>query len=399
MIDRPEIDEMAQRLGVHASAVQRDYVCGWLLAAIFGGGWLGERLVLKGGNCLRKGYFESGRYSEDLDFSCGGWIPEARLRAELNALCPLVTERAGVHFDVDATRVAHRRNLDGGRSVTEARVYFRDFYGAESELRLKVKLDVTQFDRLHLAPVRRPLIHPYSDAGECAVTMRCVRLEEVLATKLRCLLQRKHSGDFFDLVYGPLSAGAVSLDLRTLIDVFYRVTVFGENPLVAKGLFVDLPFGEMGGDWERFIVCPRASRVPFDQAKDAFLGLIERLIRGEPQRTRSSVFFPSVLRRPIMRAADTMTLLRMEYDGFERLVEPYELAFKIRKEGASPRAREYLYVYDTTGGRSGPGIKCFVSDKVGGASNTDHGFVPRCLVELKKAGSAEPVSTFARRTD
>jgi hypothetical protein len=35
MIGRSEIDSMAEKLGVHASAIQRDYVHGWLLALLY----------------------------------------------------------------------------------------------------------------------------------------------------------------------------------------------------------------------------------------------------------------------------------------------------------------------------------------------------------------------------
>ncbi|RZL68234.1 MAG: hypothetical protein EOP77_01985 [Variovorax sp.] len=69
MIDKPEIDAMAESLDVHTSNVQRDYAFGWLLAGVFEfSNPLGQLLVLKGGNCFRKAYFETARYSGDLDF-------------------------------------------------------------------------------------------------------------------------------------------------------------------------------------------------------------------------------------------------------------------------------------------------------------------------------------------
>jgi len=67
MIGRGEIDSMAGKLGVHASAIQRDYVHGWLLSLRYSSRSLADRLVLKGGNCLRKGHFENARYSRDDD--------------------------------------------------------------------------------------------------------------------------------------------------------------------------------------------------------------------------------------------------------------------------------------------------------------------------------------------
>lgn len=77
MIDRDEIDATSKLLGVHTSDVQRDYLYGWLLAGLYGDNPLmWDRLVLKGGNAFRKGYFVSTRFSGDLDFTAQpGCIP------------------------------------------------------------------------------------------------------------------------------------------------------------------------------------------------------------------------------------------------------------------------------------------------------------------------------------
>lgn len=55
--------------------------------------------------------------------------------------------------------------------------------------------DVTEFDRLHLPVQTRRLIHPYSDAADCNAEVRVVKLEEALADKLSCLIQRRYSFD------------------------------------------------------------------------------------------------------------------------------------------------------------------------------------------------------------
>ena len=85
-----------------------------------------------------------------------------------------------------------------------------------------------------------------------------------------------------------------------------------------------------------------------------------------------------------MQAGHDLTLLRIRYHGIERMVEPYSLKYKQRRDGL---AREYLYVYDRTGGRnSGPGLKSLVYQGVNSIENTDMQFEPRCEVELSKAG-------------
>jgi hypothetical protein len=48
--------------------------------------------------------------------------------------------------------------------------------------------------------------------------------------------------------------------------------------------------------------------------------------------------------------------------------------------------REYLYVYDRVGGRSGPGIKKFVSEEIQSIENTETKFDPREQIELSRSG-------------
>ena len=69
MIDRSEILAVAADLSLEANVVEKDYVLGWLLAGIYTSQLLAEKWVFKGGTCLKKCYFETYRFSEDLDFT------------------------------------------------------------------------------------------------------------------------------------------------------------------------------------------------------------------------------------------------------------------------------------------------------------------------------------------
>ena len=395
MIERGEIEAVSKELGIDISHVQRDYVFGWFLSQLYSSSSLGQRLVLKGGNCLRKGYFESGRYSRDLDFSISSSISDSDLGRELNAIGNSLSERANIEFELDRTRVEEKKGADEDKRITEARLYFRDFYGQESELVLGIRLDITQFRKLYLPVQEQNLLHPYSDADACQTRIRCVKIEELLATKMRCLLQRRHIADLFDLIYATFISKEIDVNRSELLSVFYRATVFGNSPGVAKGLFLDLPLESLKEYWPKFIACPKKSWFPFDDARNNLLSLINNLIPHNAIHDRSPILFPSSLRNPILEAGQSLTLLSIGYDRVKRLVEPYSLVFKTRKDGV---AREYFYAYDTTGGRtSGPGLKTFVPGNIEFVENTDQQFVPRFEVELRKAGSAEIADVFRGR--
>jgi predicted nucleotidyltransferase component of viral defense system len=95
MINKHELEAKASAFEIHTSDVQRDYVFGWLLVGFFTVSSLKDSLFLKGGNALRKGYFENTRFSADLDFGIPGDISEAVLRQEIALICALVQERSG----------------------------------------------------------------------------------------------------------------------------------------------------------------------------------------------------------------------------------------------------------------------------------------------------------------
>lgn len=84
MITRDELLLQAQNFDLNQADVQRDYVFGWIISGIFRESTLGSQAVLKGGNALRKGYFPSTRFSDDLDFSSQHGLDGQAVLQELN---------------------------------------------------------------------------------------------------------------------------------------------------------------------------------------------------------------------------------------------------------------------------------------------------------------------------
>jgi len=386
VITKGEIEAKAEEFGIHVSNVERDYVFGWLLYALYSQSSLKDSLVLKGGNCFRKAYFPYTRFSNDLDFSTASGLDKQYLATELNAVCDLVQEKTGVIFEKNRNRVEEKNNSDSDKTIYEVRLYFQDFYGNPHTITISVRLDITQFDRIYLPVQNRVIIHPYSDAGECQVPIRCQKLEELLASKLKCLLQRRHSFDLYDFVYSVFINRDIEVDRSEIVRTFLRKTIFERSPGVARGLLLELPFEVFRAIWGKYIVCPKQSLIDFDTALTRFKEGIEGLFgHFRVDYYGSIAFFPSRLRNAIMDAASNLTLLELVYDGVPRTVEPYSLVFKRRKMDGF--GQEYFYAYDQTGGRtSGPGLKTFLHPKIQGIKNTTTTFEPRFRVELSKAG-------------
>lgn len=63
MITKEEISKLALEKGLEASQIEKDYVLGWILAAISQNQMLSKTWLFKGGNSLRKCFFKDYRYS------------------------------------------------------------------------------------------------------------------------------------------------------------------------------------------------------------------------------------------------------------------------------------------------------------------------------------------------
>ncbi len=394
MISRDEIEAKADEFGIHTSNVQRDYVFGWLIAGLYDVSPLKDVLILKGGNALRKGYFPATRFSDDLDFTTTQGLDADMLVREFNQVCRFAEAASGVKFDIEQNRVVGEQLIERGKRVYKMRLYFRDFSGNADHITLRIKVDVTEFDRILLEPQTRRLIHQYSDASEFDCDIRVVKLEEALADKLKCLIQRRYSYDLFDLVYGVFVNRELDIDRAELVQTFLRKTVFERSPVVARDLLLGVPFDLMRGFWNR-LVCPKVSLLSFDSAVGLFRDGLRSLFQPFSWGAHlAGAYFPAEYRNSILQAGSDMTLLRVTYDGITRVVEPYSLVFKQRKDGV---AQEYFYGYDQTGGHtSGPSIKAFLQGGMQRIENTDEKFEPRYTVELSKAGDSDNVGYFAR---
>lgn len=389
MIDNIEIKQKAESFEINTSDVQRDYVFGWILTGLYKHSNLKDKLVLKGGNCFRKAYFENTRFSNDLDFSCNTNISVEYMSTEFGAICNFISEQTGIIFKKEQTLIKPKKLADSDKTIYDVRLYFENFYGASGKMDLKVDLDVSTFDRIYLPVQDRSLIHPYSDAAKCDATIKCIKLEELLASKLKCLLQRRHIVDLFDYVYSTFIKKHFDVSRSEILSVFFKKTIYEGAPGIVRGLLLDLPFEALRRFW-KYVTAPKQSEIEYDQAVELFKQEISDSLPTSPRnnvcgKAPELSFFPSHLRNPIMEAGSTKTLLKLTYHGIQRMVEPYSLKYKVRKRDGV--GQEYFYGYDRTGGqKTGESIKVFLSEKVEAIENTTETFEPRYLIELSKAG-------------
>jgi len=387
MIDKKEIEKKAKKFEIHSSNVQRDYVFGWFLYGLFTESNLKNEIFLKGGNALRKGYFENTRYSRDLDFGIPNDIDQAVLLDEINKVCDLIQERAQVKFDRSRNKVEEKFTASEvpipNLKVYEANIYFDDFYGNAEHIKIKISMDITRFDKVLLEIQTVPLIHPYSDADEVKCNIRCMKLEEIIATKLKCLLQRQHAPDLFDYAYSISLLGG-ELNKEEVVQTFIQKTIYDRNPHILKDILCETPFDYFKQYWNTTIVCAKKMTMSVEEAIKLFIDDLENLFSIYPDNGyRDFTYFTPEFRVPIMKAGRTQTLLKIRYKGEDRIVEPYSLKYLQKKDGEE---KEYFYVFNKIGGKHKPGIRSLLAEGLESIENTDEEFEPQFVIELSKSG-------------
>ena len=106
MIDRREILEAATRMSLNPHVVEKDYVLGWMLAGIDAHPVLRESWVFKGGTCLKKCFFETYRFSEDLDFTLREprHLEEGFLKDAFAQIGAWIYDRSGIQVPAEAQK-------------------------------------------------------------------------------------------------------------------------------------------------------------------------------------------------------------------------------------------------------------------------------------------------------
>lgn len=150
MIDKSEIMEFSREFGLRANVIEKDYVLGWVLAGIFNHPVLGSSWAFKGGTCLKKCFFETYRFSEDLDFTLSEseHLKQDFLVSCFDEISQWVYNAAGIEFPQHLIRFEVFQNNCGGFSA-EGSIGYRGPLQPKGDLP-RIKLDLTTDEILRM---------------------------------------------------------------------------------------------------------------------------------------------------------------------------------------------------------------------------------------------------------
>lgn len=200
MIEKNEILKMAAGLGLNPDTVEKDYILGWMLFGINQHREI-SNWAFKGGTSLKKCFFETFRFSEDLDFTLSdqSHLAENFLLKNFIEITDFLSEEVGIVFFKERYKL---KIIDKGNGKYSAigKIHYNGPLRRRQGV-ATIKLDLTTDEILVLKTVRKQVHHPYTDKPPQGIYANCYAFEEVVAEKIRALAQRARPRDLYDVIH------------------------------------------------------------------------------------------------------------------------------------------------------------------------------------------------------
>ena len=225
MISKREISRLAIEKQVRTSTIDKDWVLGHFIDAVFSIPECRKNLIFKGGTCLKKCRLPDYRFSEDLDFTSieDKFVFDLPM---LEKIVALVTSRADMPLNINSLDILQFNDRLTGYSA-QIRYWGADHRKDQNPPEparwlTSIKIEIILYEMLCFEAEKKNVIHPYSDSlTENANDIPVYDIHEVLAEKFRALIQRSYTAprDYYDIWY--LSKHFSTIDWRLIVQAFY----------------------------------------------------------------------------------------------------------------------------------------------------------------------------------
>jgi predicted nucleotidyltransferase component of viral defense system len=285
MIRKKEIEQKAEEQNVPKSTIDKDWVLGHFIDAIYSIPECREKLVFKGGTCLRKCYYPNYRFSEDLDFT--SLDPSFVLdKKKLKQITDLITVRTEVPLHIhEVSEMRFKDQLTGYKAVVK-------YWGADHSANqapppperwnTSVKIEIILYEQMVFPVEQREVFHPYSDGlSQTPLIVPCYALREVVSEKLRALIQRSYTAprDFYDIWY--LSNHEDTMDWVEIKDAFLQKMKFKNLEFEGIHQMINETNDKRVKEaWVRSLghQIPGGENPSFEEVKEYLLTLIDKIV-------------------------------------------------------------------------------------------------------------------------
>ena len=196
--------------------VEQDLIISRALIDLYNDPSVRKSLVFRGGTALNKLFLLPGvRYSEDLDF--------------------VQKKEEGVGSSLDAIRTVLKPWLgEPAWKITQRGAKLIYKYESINGLPAKLKIEINTTEHFQVLPLKQVEFSMNSEWSSGAAKIITYEIDELMATKLRALYQRRKGRDLFDVWY---VANKGLIHIEKMLGIFHHYCVHDGTP-ISKSEFV-----------------------------------------------------------------------------------------------------------------------------------------------------------------
>jgi predicted nucleotidyltransferase component of viral defense system len=343
LISKQEVMDFAREFSLRPDIIEKDYVLGWLLSGIYHYKPFRSSWIFKGGTCLKKCFFETYRFSEDLDFTLAdpSHLDSLLLAKAFTEITNWIYEQSGIEFPLEDRRFDVYQNPRGNISAN-GRIGYRGPLRPGGGLP-RIRLDLTNDEILIFDPIVREVHHPYSDKAEDLFFITSYSYEELFAEKIRALAERERPRDLYDVVYLYRQDG-VRPDIILLLDSLKKKCEFKGIDTPTMDILESKPERtELISEWSNMLAHQLPTLPPFESFWNDIPEVFNWLYKTKTKTTKESIptraVFDNTWKPPSMAtawgvntpievirfAAVNHLCVNLGYKRSHRLIEPYSL--------------------------------------------------------------------------
>ena len=197
-----DVIRISDEKAVPKATIDKDWVLGHFLNAMYSFDEIRKNFIFKGGTCLHKCFIKDYWFSEDLDFTLidKGFTVD---KPFINRIIKVAQKNSTIKFHLAKLGLQQHNDVPQGYKAEIK------FWGADhrpnqrplpaSRWQTGIHLDISFLEKLVLPPVELAISHPYPDEAFIKNTSVCYDFKELVAEKIRSLKQRNRPRDIYDV--------------------------------------------------------------------------------------------------------------------------------------------------------------------------------------------------------
>ena len=195
MIDPAQIKTIAAQAKIDPGIVEKDYVLSKALMALSQDDEFQKVFVFKGGTALKKCFYPEWRFSEDIDLTATDKLKPKGIKSLFQKAVKHETELFGVPMRVMEYSQYPKAGSD--LITVQLKLAYDGPLRKASGQKNNIRVDISFDEKVYQVPVKKRVFKSYNDDIDAEIMT--YSLEENIAEKLRSILQRGKSRDYYDV--------------------------------------------------------------------------------------------------------------------------------------------------------------------------------------------------------